>query len=242
MKLYDEKNKFLLNWLKVSFIISVILYVCSLVLSCCESLIPSSILVIPTMLVVLMYFIALKTIDRFPRITKIMYTIMNTIIVVFFQLFVGGIFTMVLSINNEVEIADIINVKDYKKALSGIAHEERIAHFPQQLPEDAKYIKLFKSNHNWFGSEEICLSFLTNKTYIDKELSKYKFEIIDSPNNLTYEIRTTFEIFFNHNFEVSGTKLYIIKFGKDGYHPFSYGIGVKEKSNEIIYYYSSLDI
>ena len=216
----------------VSFAISIILYLLSLLLSWYGTLVVGLWLFVPAIFVTLIYFIGSKTTEKFPKATKIISAILNLIIILFLQIFICGVMTLFFSGLFE---RPVTGIKDYDYALTSIGLQDRIKHFPSQIPKNASNIKLYKYTHNWFGSEEIYLYFDTDKDYIDKELSKYTFQKIQGP----YENKEDYEYFFrivgSYKLRKEGYKVYIIKADTG----FSYGIAVK--GNQIMYYYSYPD-
>ena len=129
--------------------------------------------------------------------------------------------------------------KDYQKSLKYITNQSRIKHFPEKIPEDARNIKIYK-DAGYFGSEKIYLKFITNKQYIQNELSKYDFVEVEKPEERNRNLE--FLSLSPGNISLYTYNLYIIKKGcNERRRCFSYGIAVNNELNEILYYYSSPD-
>jgi len=235
---FNIKNKFLFDWATASFAISTILYILSLWFFKYGVLFKGLVLYIPALVVVLIRFIGTKTKVKFPKATKIVSTILNIFIVIFFQLFIYGLATLLL-ISSILEM-DVTNIKNYNRALSNITHKERIIHFPRQIPENVSDIKLYESHGGIFGSEEIYLTFIADKAYINNELSKYKFEKIEGPFENTWDYDYPLSALGPNNFKIGGFKHYMIK-KNNTRRLFSYGILIKEKTNQIMFYYATPD-
>lgn len=236
---FNIKNKFSFDWVTVSFAISTFLYILSLCFFKLGALFKGLVIYVPTLAVVLIRFIGTKTKIKFPKTTKIISTILNIFIVIFFQLFICGLLALLMI--GLIMDRDVTNIKNYDRALSNISHKERITHFPRQIPENVSDIKLYESHGGIFGSEEIYLTFIADKSYIDNELSKYKFQKIEGPfeDNWDYEYPLP-ALLDTRKLERGCFKHYMIK-KNNVRRLFSYGILVKEKTNQIMYYYAAPD-
>lgn len=232
------KNNYLMYPSVISFLISILLYSLSLYLSWYGTMATGIYLFLPTVLVVLVYLISTKTINKYPRATKIISNILNGFIIIFVQIFICGLMTLLFSGFLE---RDVTQIKDYQHALNSINNPESIKHFPKKIPEDATNIRLYKSCNNWFGSEEIYLIFNTNKEYILNELAKYKFQKIEGSYKNDEEYEDTFKSLGSYKLSKVGYKLYIIKLSKEPHNIFSYGIATNKALNEIMFYYNYPD-
>lgn len=232
------KKNYLLYPPVISFVISIILYSLSLYLSWYGTVFAGLYLFLPTAFVCIIYLISLKAFDKYPKVTKIVSNVLNVFIIIFVQLFLYGFMTLIFSGLLE---RDVTQVKDYQHALTSIHNPERIKHFPEKIPEDAKNIELFKYCNNWFGSEGIYLIFNTNKTYILNELAKYKFQKIEGPYKNEGDYEHTFISLCAYEFYKVIYKLYIIKLSKEPHNNFSYGIATNKSQNKIMFYYNFPD-
>lgn len=152
------------------------------------------------------------------------------------------------------------NPAEYEKAKISISHQERIKHFPSQIPQKAYNIELYKTENKWFGSEAISLQFSINKDYTENEINKHKYiavEKLDELSNIQKIIKEyktednkpiihEFDAMMTNNgsIKINNYTFYIIndKFSENNsgffYH---YGIGINDKGNRIIYYYTCPD-
>lgn len=142
-----------------------------------------------------------------------------------------------VKITNNSNISDV--EKNYQKSLKYITNQSGVKHFPEKIPEDARNITIYK-NAGYFGSEKIYLKFITNKQYIQNELSKYDFVEVEKPEERNRNLE--FLSLSPGNISLYTYNLYIIKKGcNERRRCFSYGIAVNNELNEILYYYSSPD-
>lgn len=74
------KNNYLLYQSIISFLISIILYSLSLYLSWYGTIFAGLYLFLPTVLIVLIYLISTKTINKYPRANKIISNVSNFLI------------------------------------------------------------------------------------------------------------------------------------------------------------------
>lgn len=93
-------------------------------------------------------------------------------IVLLILIFIVFLCVCAVKINTSSEISN--EEKAYKEALKYITNQSGVKHFPEKIPEDARNIKIYK-DAGYFGSEKIYLKFITNKQYIQNELSKICF-------------------------------------------------------------------
>jgi len=224
------KNKFLLCSVFISWGISFVLYLYALWVSWYGTITSWSYVFYPAIVVTLIYFIGQKTTEKYPKLTKILTAILNTAIIIFVQLFICGLMTLLFA---NIDERAVTEVKDYHHALSSIGWQDRVSHFPKEIPPKAENTILRKYSNNWFGSEGIHLSFEISDEYIKKELLKYKFQKIEGPyknsSNYEYLFRTLDDI------EIHDYKVYYIKIEKD------YVNGIAVRYNRILYFYSYPD-
>ncbi|MBR6127968.1 hypothetical protein IKQ21_09820 [bacterium] len=202
----------------------------------------SFIFLLPSIFVIFIAWIANKTSAKHPKATKILSFVFNIFILIFVQIIISlciFLLSLVWGTSGNFE-----NVKDYKKALRKIDWQEKIAHFPKEIPADAKNVQLYQDYGSWFGSEGITLKFAIDREYIQNELNKYKYvKIVD----YNYDVSPSLYIYDdNGRIKTIGCKAYIINDREheklEGhYFPYAYGFCVNEKQNEIIYFYSDPD-
>ncbi len=152
-------------------------------------------------------------------------------------IFVVFICLCTVKINTSSEISN--EEKAYREALKYITNQSGVKHFPAKIPEDARNIKVYK-DAGYFGSEKIYLKFITNKQYIQNELSKYDFMEVEKTEDKNRNLE--FLSLSPGDTSLYTYNLYIIKKGcNERRRCFSYGIAVNNELNEILYYYSSPD-
>lgn len=235
-----KEHKFLFAAIIVSLVFAVL--PCLLCIFCFENdKIFGLFFFIPVIIVLIISITAMQLHKFFPRLTNVITFLLNSFIIIFVQLIGGFIIFILLAMLDADTIFD--NPKYYQKALKSISYKNRIAHFPETIPQNAKDIELYKASSHWFGSEEILLKYTTDKNSIDKEITKHKYIRTKTAENgyLPYPMPTD-----NGRIKLDGFIFYIINDREnenlEGYHfPYHYGIGVNDDKNQIIYYYISPD-
>ena len=137
------------------------------------------------------------------------------------------------------EPSAITNVSEYNIALKNIREQNEILHFPKNIPDEAKNVKLYCISTDYNG-ELFLLQFKTNKQYIVNELKKFSFinenfpvgekqsiySFPQKPGFLKTEKFTFYVLKNTNNAQVYNT-----------YFPYFSGIGVDKNFEHIIYYY-----
>lgn len=193
---------------------------------------------IPCFIVIAVSVIANFTFKKYKKATKIISSILNSFIIVFVQIIFGFIFLSVASIFTQ--SPSYFDTKDYKKALKSICSQDRIKHFPSQIPSNAKNVIFFKTSNDFFGSEEIYLYFETDNSFIDSEITKHKYIGTTKINSAKYpiyvpqdyrkdEYNFTFYIINDQEHEMPNSKGF----------PYFYGIGKGNRA--IVYFYNCPD-
>ena len=237
-----EEHIFLKRLLKVSFFLSVVPFLIFVFVFDFEDKIYSFYFFKPLLFVAIVIFLASYFYNKSSAVIKnIAYAIIT--IIVFIQVFWNMWFSMLCCLQMANKVYD--NPKDYTKALSTIGWQERIAHFPQQLPNNALNVEIFKDSQSVFGSEAITLKFTIDSEYIENELKKYKY--VDIKNYSSYNSEQPFIESDNGRIKIDGCKLYVINDREheklEGHHfPYSYGFCIFKDKNQIIYYYTNPDL
>lgn len=225
-------NKFKFIWVYISLLIAFFQYGISQYISWFSTLIWGLLLFIPVICTYLICFLTMKLSIKHPKISKFLSNIFNFILVIIIQLIIIGIISAILStfiwIKND-------NMRLYKRAITMQEHQERIIHFPNKIPGDKKNTFFHIEIHPVFGSREILLSFFTTNEYIQQEIKKYKYKIIEGPYNTLSQYNLS-----NYTYSSAKDEKYIIE--KKNYiidcrNNYAYGILVDEKHNKITYYY-----
>lgn len=238
----------------VSLIIAIISYVVLLIIFMvtksldAATVFTSLICFIPTILIALTSFIGSKIKNKNSKIIKIFIAILNSLVIFLVQVCIGGFillfgWSFANMANNDKLYTDI---NQYNTALKSVWNQNRIKHFPKEIPANAKYIALYKDSNSWFGSENIALKFKINKQYIDKTIKKYKYTKIDEPygNKLPYPYKPGRWVIDQIENDISNYRYYIIgdnNNDKSSNFVLEYGIAVNENTNEIIFYYANPD-
>lgn len=129
--------------------------------------------------------------------------------------------------------------KDYQKALNQIHSQNKIIHFPSEIPNDAENIQFYSSiSEN--DEEIILLKLKTNNNYINKELSKYKFLNSDTALGTPQKIYHMYTD--NNRIKIDGLTWYVINDDENRkfyqkYFPYYSGVGINKNLDEILYYY-----
>ncbi len=237
IKISNIEHPFLLSSIVISLFLAICTYLIFAIYSEYEKYV-GLIFILPTLLVILISTIAYKTSDKNPILTKIISSILNSLIIIVVQVGYGLVAFFILAL---CEIDHNYDTPDnYSKALNSICYKEYIQHFPSKIPNTATDVVLYKTSSHWFGSEEIILKFKTNEYFINKELAKYSYTYIETPEKRDYRHNN-----FNYKLSMKDFTLYIIndylskKVPQIG--PYQYGIAINHKSKEIAYYYINPD-
>ncbi len=130
--------------------------------------------------------------------------------------------------------------KDYFVIKEKIEKQDKIKHFPAQIPENATEVAMYGYTDMPYNGEMLLLEFKIDRPYIEKELSKYDFW------NKEDEIGTKRKIYFMPNpredFNADDYTYYVLKEPENerGYReffPYYDGIGVDGERNKILYYH-----
>jgi len=131
------------------------------------------------------------------------------------------------------------NNKDYQKIYKKIIRTHKIQHFPTNIPENSKNIKIQGYSQTQGNGEFLLLEFKTNTAYINNELQSHKFI-----NNDKIGTKQKIYYFPHKNFDLSNYTFYVIedseniKYSKK-YFPYFSGIAINMKDEKILYYYIS---
>ena len=129
----------------------------------------------------------------------------------------------------------------YSECLNSAYYKSNIAHFPNEIPSDAKNVKFYCiTSDNTYDGELILLKFKTNTDYIKKELSSKSFinsddkvgtfqNIYNMPLNLIRDDYKKYTYYVISNYE--NKSVY------KEYFPYYTGIGVDKELKTIMYYY-----
>ncbi len=230
--IFKKEHKYLYWTIILSFILAILPFLYCLFTFFLKYKLTGWIFLIPFFIILALSLLASYTYKYIPKITKFITFVLNTFIIVIFQMLIGILVLSFLYLHNESYMYD--KPKYYEKVLE-LFLEERVAHFPKKIPAEATNIKMEADINYWFGSDGFALKFDIDEEYIRKELGKYKFKYSSGPNE--YVFSTMLEDAYN---EFKDVTFYVIdgkleRFGKN------YGIGVDKDFTKIIYYYSNPD-
>lgn len=199
--------------------------------------------IIPVLLVFLVSYIGCKTFNKHPKITKVVTTFINVIIIFVLQAFILLFSLLIMDLYQSDKVYD--NPKQYSKALNSINFKGRVEHFPLMLPKEASDIELSKCANSWFGSEAILVKFTIDREYIDKELEKHKYISVEKPGQYKHKNDDAM-LTNNSRIDLDGFTFYVIS-DRDAENlsghsfPYHYGIAVNYDENKILYYYACPD-
>lgn len=174
---FANEHRFLLIALILSFIICVPIFIFLLIVF---PIIPIILFLVPFLLVILISVISSYTYSKFPKLTKVISAFLNSIIII--ASIVALIVTITFIQNPFPDLKEDTVYEhpiQYQDAKNSINAQSRIQHFPDNIPENAKHIRFHKDSNSWFGGEQMILEFDIDKQYIENELKKYKFILVD---------------------------------------------------------------
>lgn len=242
INILKKEHCFLYSAIILSFIIAVLYFLFCIVALNDISKFLGFIFFVPTLLVYAVAYVAVKNYDRFPILIKIVSFILNILILIIIQICVSFFLCFVIWFIQENKVYD--NPAQYQKAVKTIYSPSRIKHFPKIIPTEAKNVEFNKLNNSWFGSEAILVKFEIDKQYIDTEIKKYKYISVEKPENYIH----IFDAMMTDNsrINIDDFTFFIINDKRNEHpsehmFPYHYGIGVNEKLNQIIYYYTCPD-
>lgn len=131
------------------------------------------------------------------------------------------------------------NPKKYNKAINHIERQEKISHFPKNIPSNAEDIQFYCYTDS-FNGEVLLLKFKTDKEFVLKELKTYKFINQDT------KLGTKQKIYFmpsDKNRIISDNYTFYVIDDKENreyykqYFPYFSGIGVSPDLKYVLYYY-----
>ena len=228
--LLKQEHKFLLSALILSFVCAIIPCIYSLFILF-EYKYLGFIFLIPFMITLLINIIAIKIYKYIPKFTNVLTFLLNSFIILIVQILIGLFVLSFFALINEEYMSD--KPEFYEEVITNFP-EERIAHFPKHIPQNAQNVQLHSGTHYFFGSQEIVLKFDAGKQYIEKELKKYKFKSKETPQHYA------FSTMGGENIKIDDFTLYVIDGGLDRWAK-NYGIGVNKEFNQILYYYTNPD-
>lgn len=197
---------------------------------------------IPTIFIFVLSSFFVIIYRKYPICVKILSFIANTLILIV-EAFYAFVFCMLLTmLNIDKTFSD---PSAYIEALNSIKCQSCIEHFPREIPKNAKDVQLYKSQSSLHGGIDMLLKFNIEETYIKNEIIKSKYIKIEKPTDYTF-FYESIVAGCDKKIEMNDFTFYVIKDKSfDDPHlsanTYSYGIGVNEKLNEIIYYFSVLD-
>lgn len=145
---------------------------------------------------------------------------------------------IVLFLSGAGENKPITNPKDYTQAINSIKQQDKISHFPKNIPAEAEDVQLYCYTSDLHG-ELFQLRFKINKEYIKNELKKYSFINTDTKIGIRQNI---YHMPFMNKEDLKNFTFYVLKnqeneYFFDEYFPYSNGIGISKNMDYIMYYY-----
>lgn len=196
----------------------------------------------PFFIVLLISFISVLIHRKHRFLSWIISFVLNFFVIVFVQCFFGIFIYLFLSAENTEYMFD--KPQYYKETISYIYNKDKIFHFPNEIPNNAKNVEMYADVFSFFGSEEIYLAFETDKEYIDKEIKKHTYVSIEPYEKFQKRYWSTF--YSIKNYKPEKFVFYVIndkehENPQEHHFPYHYGIGVNKDYNQIIYYYFNPD-
>ena len=132
------------------------------------------------------------------------------------------------------------NPKDYQVVKEKIVAQDKIKHFPKEIPANATEILMYGYQNTDFYGEVFLLSFKTDREFIEKELKKYDFWNKNDKIGTKQKIYHMYKI--TDDFNPEDYTYFLIKdLNSERYYkkyfPLLNGIGVDGKHNKILYYH-----
>ena len=151
-------------------------------------------------------------------------------------LFIAGVITYLYITAEPSEYTD---PKNYQTIKEKIEKQDKLSHFPNNIPTEAKDIELFGFNSMPYGGEALMLSFSANKEYINNELKKYDF--VNKNDKIGKEQKLYHVYKMNDKFNEKDYTYFVIKNADNeqapNIFPYYNGIGVNKDKTRILYYY-----
>ena len=191
----------------------------------------SFIFLIPFFVILLLTIVANIFHKKYPKLINILMFFINIFIILIIQTIIGFV---LLDYYCYANIESIGNEPKYYKIILQNFPQEKIIHFPIQIPANAKNVQLHSFTHHFFGSQELVLKFDTDKQYIQSELEKYKFKSKENTNHYAFSTMGGGKI------QIKDFTLFVIDGNLDRWAK-NYGIGVNKDFNQILYYYTNPD-
>ena len=207
---------------------------------------------VPTLIVAFICYLSNLCKNKYSKLVKTLAVLINIFIIFIGQTFFAfGLFLMLCIANKGVTID---NLNRYNAVLRELGREEKIAHFPKQIPNDITNTVFFKESCVR-GGDIVYLRFIAPKEYIENEIKKFNYVKIEGPfdDAKKYESNYPRDFIFGeernnldykeYRNKIEGYKIYVIgdKSPYGSSHPCEYGIAVNDKTNTIIYYASNPD-
>ena len=188
---------------------------------------------IPFFVILIISLLSFLAHKKFPKLSGFVAFCINIFIVLYIQIFAGLIVLGVLYGLNQEYMND--KPEYYEKVIERVTPKDRVKHFPNHIPQNAKNIVMDASIFSFFGSLDVFLKFDIDKTYIENELKQYKFKSIQRPdmNNFGY-------VLSKMGTSTKTYDVYIIN-GELRRRGDCYGIAVNQEKNQIIYFYLDPD-
>lgn len=135
------------------------------------------------------------------------------------------------------DVIEYRDIKDYQKFIKRSDCEDCVSHFPKEIPANVKNVEFYHKVETWFGSDYTYLKYQTTKEDVKELLAKYKFI-----NQSEYQPAVIKDMKLTlHDYEFYTIGNYNTLKIKKGHVNQEYGIGVNDKTNEVVFYYYNHD-
>ena len=150
--IFKKEHKYLYWTIILSFILAILPFLYCLFTFFLKYKLTGWIFLIPFFVVLAISLLASYTHKYIPKITKFITFVLNSFIIVIFQMLIGIFVLSFLCLDNESYMFD--KPKYYEKVLE-LFLEERVAHFPKKIPAEATNIKMKADTGSWFGNYNV---------------------------------------------------------------------------------------
>lgn len=235
------KHKFLFCACLISLILSIATYILCISFSGNIIVLLFSLIVfIPFATTISVYSAAERNFEKHPLITKIVSALINIFTIVCIHTYVSFC-ALALAGIWDFDFKTFTQKEEYKEALKYLCQSQNAKHFPKEIPEDAKNVRLYKPNDCWFGSEHFSLYLESDRDFIIDSFRGVNCIETEGPYNnkdeYKYHAARNYAVQYV-NIEKTNLMFCVI----DAYgETEEYGIAVDYKNNRILFYSILLD-
>ena len=172
--IFKNEHKYLYWTIILSFILATLPFLYCLLTFFVMYKLSGWIFYIPFIIVLVISLLTSFVHKYIPKIINFITFILNTFIILIFQIFIGIVVFSSLNINNDSYMYD--KAQYYEKVLK-LFPAGKVAHFPKKIPIEATNVEMQAYINYWFGSDSLMLKFNINSEYMRKELKNTNINI-----------------------------------------------------------------